>query len=113
MSKSLTLAALAGAAALLLAGPAAAASFNCAYAKLPAEMAICNSPGLGELDQQMAQLYFRITNYAPGWAVRQVKSEQSSWLARRNACGYDNGCIARTYERRIGRLEGWAAQFGL
>ncbi|MCX5515665.1 hypothetical protein C3941_06555 [Kaistia algarum] len=97
----------------IMAGPANAASFNCARASLPVEMAICNSPGLGELDQEMAQRYFRLTNYAPGWAVRQIKGEQTNWIARRNACGYDNGCVARAYERRIDKLRGWQAQFGL
>jgi uncharacterized protein len=97
---------------LQLATPSEAASFNCNYAKLPAEVAICQNPGLGELDEQMAQLYFGIINYAPIWAVSQIKSQQTSWLARRNACGYDDYCLSTAYQQRIGVLYGWQNRLG-
>ncbi len=99
-------------AAIGASAPAEAASFNCVRAKAPVEVAICNDPGLGEMDEQMASLYFRLTNTAPGWAVRQVKSEQSGWIRQRNACGYDIGCIASAYDRRINRLYDWQGRLG-
>ena len=107
------IAGLAGfAAAVLLAGSSEAASFNCRYAKLPAEVAICQSPGLGELDQQMANLYFGIINYAPSWASRQIKAQQVNWLSRRNSCGYDDYCISNAYQQRINVLYGWQNRLG-
>ena len=33
-------------------------SYNCRYAKLPAEVAICDSPELSELDRTMSIIYF-------------------------------------------------------
>lgn len=104
---------LLAAAGLALATPADAASFNCRYAKLPSEVAICNSARLSGLDEEMAQLYFRLTNQAPGRAVRQIKNEQTNWLARRNSCGYDTSCLIHSYNRRIDRLYDWQSQFGL
>lgn len=101
------------AAALILlspAGTASAASFNCNYAKLPAEVAICNSPRLQDMDQQMASLYFRLSNNAPGGMARQIRAEQRAWIGRRNACGYDQGCLKRAYRNRINQLENWADQ---
>jgi uncharacterized protein len=97
---------------LHFATPSEAASFNCNYAKLPAEVAICQSPGLGELDEQMAQLYFGIVNYAPAWAASQIKSQQTRWLARRNACGYNDYCLTDAYQQRIGVLYGWQSRLG-
>jgi len=95
---------------LLPAGSASAASFNCNYAQLPAEVAICNSPRLQDMDQQMASLYFRLANNSPGWMARQIKSQQRTWLGARNACGYDQGCLRRAYRNRINQLENWADQ---
>jgi uncharacterized protein len=92
------------------AGTASAASFNCNYAQLPAEVAICNSPRLQDMDQQMASLYFRLSNNSPGWMARQIRSEQRAWLGGRNACGYDQGCLRRAYRNRINQLENWADQ---
>jgi len=92
------------------AGTASAASFNCNYAQLPAEVAICNSQRLQDMDQQMASLYFRLTNTAPGWMSRKIKSEQRAWLGGRNACGYDQGCLRRAYRNRINQLENWVDQ---
>ena len=107
------LAALAvGGVAIALPHPAEAASFNCVRARSPVEVAICNDPGLGTMDEQMASLYFRLTNSAPGWAARQIKSEQSGWIRQRNACGYDPGCIAAAYDRRINRLYDWQGRLG-
>jgi uncharacterized protein len=93
------------------AGTASAQSFNCRYAQLPAEVAICNSDRLQSLDQQMASLYFSVTNNAPGYIVRQVRAQQRSWLNVRNSCGYDQGCLRRAYNKRINQLDNWADQY--
>ena len=45
---------------LCLCGTSALAepSFNCIYAKLPAEMLLCQDEALGRRDQDMASLYY-------------------------------------------------------
>jgi uncharacterized protein len=102
---------------LLLAGswaaPAAAASFNCRYASLPAEVAICNSGQLHRLDERMASLYFGLKSDLPSDGVWELKQGQRRFISRRNACGYSKGCIANAYENRIDRLCSLADDYGL
>jgi uncharacterized protein len=62
------------------------------------------------MDEQMATLYFRLTNQAPGWMASKIKSQQRSWINGRNACGYDARCLRRAYSRRINQLEDWSDQ---
>lgn len=95
-----------------LAGPAAAQSFNCNYAKLPTEVAICQDRELASADEEMATEYYQLTNAAPGWAVRQIKGEQRDWLPERNACGYDMQCIMGEYRWRLQQLGEWRDQLG-
>ena len=98
--------------AVVLSAPADVASLDCARPSLPSEMAICNSADLGELDEHMTQTYVNLTTDGPGWAARQIQSEQSFWLAQRNLCGYDKDCIANSYQRRFGRLDYWQVRLG-
>ncbi len=76
---------------------AAAQSFDCAKARLATELAICDSARLSRLDREMASLYFAL----PYVVREEIKGSQRRWLRRRNACGYDQRCIARSYRRRI------------
>ncbi|RME97648.1 MAG: DUF1311 domain-containing protein [Alphaproteobacteria bacterium] len=83
-------------------------SFNCNYAKIPAEVAICNSPELAELDRRMAQLYFAKRNSSITSAMRgQLKRFQKRWLRHRNACGYDIACLKRSHLEQIQSLNNW------
>lgn len=77
--------------------PASAQSFNCRYAKLPTEVAICQNHELGRLDQKMASLFYGL----PRHLRVELKGSQARWLRRRNACGYNFDCIERAYRRRI------------
>ncbi len=36
---------------------------------------------------------------------RQIKRDHRRWISRRNACGYDEGCIANRYENYIPELQ--------
>jgi hypothetical protein len=72
------------------AAPARAQSFNCRHAKLPAEVAICQSPELRALDSEMATDYFSLDVKRPG--------NQARWLRRRNACGYNEPCLRAAYK---------------
>ncbi len=95
------------------AGPAAAQSFNCNYAKLPTEVAICQDGELASSDEELATEYAQLINGAPGWAVRQIKNEQKAWLAERNACGYDMQCIMGEYRFRLQQFGEWRDQLGM
>ena len=94
-------------------GPASAQSFNCNYAKLPTEMAICNDGELSSSDEELSTEYYQLTNSAPGWAVRQIKTEQKAWLKERNACGYDMQCIMGEYRFRLQQFGEWRDQLGM
>ena len=86
---------------------ASAASFNCRYAKLPVEVAVCQSRILGRLDERMARKYYRLKERAPYGAWREITREQKRWIRERNSCGYNEGCIEDAYYRRIDRLNLW------
>lgn len=92
---------------------AGAPSFNCNYARLPSEVAICQSGDLGSLDANMAGQYYSLMNdYAvPYHARKSIKREQVSWLKSRNRCGYNFSCIQSAYWGRIDRLGWWYAQY--
>ncbi len=82
---------------------ASAQSFDCNRARLDAEVAICDSPRLARLDEEMSSLYFGL----PRYVREEIKGSQRRWLRQRNACGYDEDCIARAYLRRIDALSGY------
>lgn len=86
------------------ANPVHAQSFNCRYAKLPAEVAICKNPYLGDLDEQMASIYFSVRRQLYGNARKQLERDQKYWLKGRNRCGYNAPCIEDAYNRRIYQL---------
>ncbi len=76
---------------------ATAQSFDCSKARLAAEIAVCDSPQLSRLDEEMSALYFGL----PYIVREEIKGSQRRWLRRRNACGYDALCIEDAYLRRI------------
>ncbi|WP_448189138.1 lysozyme inhibitor LprI family protein [Azospirillum sp. sgz301742] len=103
---------LGGIAVALLAGPpgAVAASFPCAKASTPVEKAICADPAVSKLDERMAAAFKeaiqRLGGSDPDTNAIQaaVKADQKAWLADRNACGPDAGCLRTSYERRLAVL---------
>lgn len=90
---------------LLAAGSltASAQSFNCHYAKKSAEVAICENEDLGQLDEEMASLYFGL----PDDAREDLQESQARWLRQRNACGYNFDCIESAYRQRINFLSNY------
>ena len=94
-------------------GPAQAASFNCAYAKLPVEVAICQDSDLESLDERMANYFFKLRELLPRSAIARLRREQNSFIARRNHCGYNGDCISNAYENRIARMCRTANVYGL
>jgi uncharacterized protein len=92
---------------------AAAQSYNCAQARLPAEVAICRDFTLSGLDSQMAGLYTRVVSWATSATRTQIQSEQREWLASRNQCGADYQCLIGHYNARIMGLGNWWQALGL
>lgn len=91
-----------------------AASFNCQHALLPAEQAICSNPNLNRLDEQTAGMYFLIVGSgAPTVTLSQVKSAQSQFLARRNACGANVDCLVSAYTDQMMYLRNEKSNLGL
>jgi uncharacterized protein len=90
--------------AITVSGSVAAASFNCRYAKLPTEVSICQNEDLSAFDEEMATYYSYLTSALRGSALRNLKSAQNRFIARRNACGYNAGCISTRYRARIEAL---------
>jgi uncharacterized protein len=82
-----------------------AASFNCAKAAKPDEIAICANPHLSDLDVQMAALYgVRMEIPMLMGARGAAQDEQRAFLAKRGVCGGNVACIQSAYQTRIAEL---------
>ena len=96
----------------LLASPpeAVAASYPCAKASTPVEKAICADPEASRLDERMAAAFKQAIEHLGGSSPDSndiqaaAKADQRAWLAERNACGPDAGCLRKNYERRLAVL---------
>ena len=96
------------------AAPASAAepSFACAAGRItPTEAAICNDQDLAALDRTLAAAFkSKLDAIAAGTAHADdddsdaVVMTQKAWLAHRNECGADKGCIRKAYALRTGTL---------
>lgn len=92
--------------AVAFTAPAQAASFDCAKAAAPDEIAICQNPGLSERDTEMAALWFaysKIPMMMGGNGNRH--DEANEFLTQRAACGGDVACLSRAYDARIATLK--------
>lgn len=95
-------AALAG--ALVTAGAASAASFDCQKARAPDEKAICATLSLNDQDVRMSQLYDIVRKLVPMGSRGAIMDDQAAWLRDRRRCGGDRACLTRSYARRISQL---------
>jgi uncharacterized protein len=91
--------------ALLLAGSANAASFDCARAASADEHAVCNIRALNDRDVKMATLYGLDIRLVPMGSRDAIKRDQAIWLNSRRACRADTACLTRAYDRRIAALQ--------
>jgi uncharacterized protein len=90
----------------LMSAGAHAASYNCAKAILPDEIAVCKSRTLSELDVRMAALYsVRMKVPMLMGARGAAGDEQVEFLASRAKCGGNNACISAAYKQRIDVLQ--------
>lgn len=97
-----------GSAILMTAGMSAAEagpSFNCRYAKQPAEQAVCDYRGLSRMDRTMSKLYHKTMRKALD--KNHLRRLQRNWLSERNSCGYNPGCIRRAYRKQIRFFRYW------
>lgn len=97
-------------AALSLAGPAAAASFDCTKATSPDEAAVCANPKLSALDVLVDRAYGearRGYGGAPDPADRaHALDDARDFNARKRRCGADLGCLTAAH---AGALEDFLA----
>lgn len=83
---------------LLIASPAAAASFDCAKAQTPFENAICSDDALSLQDEVLAQAYATALGGLSKPAADEVKAAQRDWLAyAERSCSDDAQPIATDY----------------
>jgi uncharacterized protein len=89
----------------LLPAPAHGASFDCARATRPDEIAVCRNPRLSELDSEMGGLWYaysRVPMLMGGNGARMDAAQ--AFLARRAACGRNPVCLTAAYRARIEEL---------
>lgn len=83
---------------LLIAVPAAAASFDCAKASTPFEEAICSDDALSLQDEVLAQAYATALGGLSKAAADEVKAAQRAWLGyAQRQCSDDAEPIATPY----------------
>jgi uncharacterized protein YecT (DUF1311 family) len=94
----------------LLASPAFAASFDCARASTPREKAICASPRLSQLDDQLGAAYSKLLAIVPTEARATVRQNERDWL-RSVECPGNVGrealgdCLALFWDKRVHLLQ--------
>ena len=91
-------------AAVALPSFAEAQSFNCRYARHGDEIAICEYPELGRLDERMSRLFFDVRAAMGGRDRARLDADQAEWLESRRWCRRNPGCIAGSYRQRIREL---------
>lgn len=108
------------AAAVLLAGPAAAEpSFDCGQAALPIELTLCSNAALGDLEGEMTRLFEQRLAEASPRSADRLRRDMGRWLARLTKdCGVPRSgafsaaemeraapCLARKYREQIAALQ--------
>jgi hypothetical protein len=82
-------------------------SFNCAYARSPAERMICGDAQLASLDRQMSRAYRRALDV--GVPRHILDRQQAVWMSARERAAEDGpAAVADVYGQRIAELEGLA-----
>ncbi|MFT3733107.1 MAG: lysozyme inhibitor LprI family protein [Hyphomicrobium sp.] len=81
------------------------APLNCRKAGSPSEKTICGSYALGQSEARMATLYAVATSLVAMGQRGDIQDAQRSWLASRDACGDNVGCLTEAYDKRIAALD--------
>src|SRR5579863_2710101 len=85
---------------------AQAASFDCAKARAPEEVAVCADPQLSELDGLLGTAFNEAKKFskADPQDSRKVMAVATVFLKQRHACGARRPCLVASY---AGALEGY------
>jgi hypothetical protein len=79
-----------------------ATSFDCSKATYQAEKAVCATPKLSQLDEQMAKLFFAGKNKSSN--PSEFTRVQMDWIKGVRLCEADTVCLERSYTLRIEQL---------
>ncbi len=90
------------AAGLLSGFSANGASFDCAKASRPIEIAICSNDTLSKLDEDLALKYK--TALAASSNPEALKASQLDWIKESRTCNTDIACLSAKYSARIAQL---------
>lgn len=92
--------------ALIWAGSAQAASFDCDQPGLALdEQAICDNRDLNDADVKMATTFRFLSGLFAMGTRHNMQDEQRDWLKSRRRCGADLGCLRQAYETRLNQLD--------
>lgn len=80
------------------------APLNCNKASSPAEQAICGSYALGQSEARVATLFSVATSLVAMGQRGDIQDAQRKWLATRDACGKNVGCLTEAYDQRTRAL---------
>ena len=84
--------------------PATAASFDCRKARTADERAICANRDLNDQDVRVDQMYGITRRLVPMGGRDAIMDQQRAWLKARKACGGNQACLRRSYDRRLREL---------
>lgn len=94
---------------LYVGAASAAPTFDCAKAeKGSIEALVCQTPALGELDQQMDRVYKQALAKAANEHPPTLKAEQRGWIKGRDDCWKADApllCVRDSYRQRIAELQ--------
>lgn len=83
---------------LSTAEPTSTPSFDCRLARTDAEHAICENSTLARVDVYTAEMY-RCLKEMPGSDPGSLQKKQRAWIAERELCSADVGCLRSAYGR--------------
>ena len=85
---------------------AQAASFDCAKAAKPDEIAICTNPDVSALDSEMGGLWFAFRQVPMLMGSNGARMDDAqTFLQRRGNCGGNLACLRPLYQARIRTLK--------
>jgi uncharacterized protein YecT (DUF1311 family) len=84
--------------------PAASRPGWCAYARKQSESTICANGALWTLDAQLGAVFQNRLNGSSYEQRQQLQREEQWWLAARDNCGANAGCLQNAYVSRINQL---------
>lgn len=97
--------------AMICAGGATGASFDCAAPQLRAdEKAICASRVLNDADVRMVTSYDILLHFLAMGSAGNLRDSQRSWLMARQGCGADKACLLKSYAGRQAEIDAMLAR---